>query len=434
MKRLSIQLPPPGDCPPDESCPIRIAIGDLILTRLLRQPGSQPDDAVIAPPAALAFWLCDNWWRLRWETRSRQEPSADWLLAHELTSAGGGCAWPRLSIWGDSDRVALLGRADPVGVVGPVRYLTDGFAYVEASDFETEIDRVLDRISDDRTGFGSDRSALRALVAALREERGDPERALWRRLEARLGYDPDDCPDEVIEATGALAEQYGLDAVEEAVAATPGADASSLLTEEITLAKERGKVCNFSAVLSQIDRVPRRSPEPPWIAAEEAAARVREACAIGSGPIPPARLADLLGTTRYSFRQTARAGDRAYGLRLHADDSGERQRVSLRHRDPRSRRFELCRALGDTLWSRGESMGPLTDTSTARQRFQRAFAQSLLCPFKDLLAFLDTDRPDDDDIESAATHFHVSTRLVETLLVNKGLIDRARVEDRLEAA
>ena len=79
-------------------------------------------------------------------------------------------------------------------------------------------------------------------------------------------------------------------------------------------------------------------------------------------------------------------------------------------------------------------MGPLTKTSTARQKFQRTFAQSLLCPFEDLKAYLETDHPDEDDIAAAAVHFHVANRVVETVLVNKKLIERERLVDRLEAA
>ncbi len=41
-------------------------------------------------------------------------------------------------------------------------------------------------------------------------------------------------------------------------------------------------------------------------------------------------------------------------------------------------------------------------------------------PTPDLLAFLDTDRPTEDDIEAAAAHFHVNVSVVKTLRRNKG--------------
>lgn len=434
MTQFSVQLNPHSAAAPDDPCPIRIAVGDLVLTRLLRQPGNQPDDSLIAPPAALAYWLCDNWWRLRWETFPMQEPTADWHLAHNLTSVGGGYAWPHVLIWGDTDRIRILSRSDPIGVVGPVRYLTDALAYVAAADFEAEVDRLLDRVADEQTGFGIDRAALRALIAALRDERADAELATWRRIEARLGYDPDQGPDETIAASEQLARQYGTEGVEEAISAAPGIDTAQVLSGEIDAARTHGTVCDFSAILAAVGVVPRRSQEPPWVVAEETAARVRAAAGVDPGPLPSRRLADVLGASPWTFRKRARQPKRSYGLRLRTGDSGERHQVSLRAHLATGRRFELCRALGDILWAPGQPLGPLADTHSTRQQFQRAFAQSLLCPFEDLRAFLQADRPDDDDIREAADHFAVSTRVIETVLANKGVIPRDRLEDRIEAA
>lgn len=440
MNTLSLTVAPPDACSPEEPGRIRLAVGDIVLTRLLRQPGSRLDEALIAAPDALAFWLCDHWWRLRWETIPQGRQPADWRLAHELTSVGGGFAWPRISIWGDADRVGLLGRADPVGVVGPVRYLTDALVYVEASGFEGEVDRFLDRVADEHSGFGSDRVALRALITALRQERCDPEVALWRRLEARLGYDPDAGPDEVVEAVGELAAECGLAGVEEAVAATPGAEAPSLLVDAIARAKRTGHACDFSGVLAAVSPARPLGSDPPWMAAEAAAAGVRAAFGVAPGPIKPTDLGEILGTSRYSFRNTPRRDERPYGLRVHASGSVARQRVSLRTRSPQARRFELCRALGDALWSPSDTLGPLADTATDRQKFQRAFAQSLLCPYEDLRGFLATDQPTEDDIEAAATHFHVNPSVITTLRWNKGqrVSDKTGgaddVADRLEAA
>lgn len=444
MTQFSVQLNPHSAAAPDDPCPIRIAVGDLVLTRLLRQPGNQPDDSLIAPPAALAYWLCDNWWRLRWETYPVQAPTADWHLAHNLTSVGGGYAWPHLLIWGDTDRIRILSRSDPIGVVGPVRYLTDALAYVAAGDFEVEVDRFLDQVADEQTGFGSDRAALRALIAALREERSDQDLATWRRLEARLGYDPDEGPEETIAASAQLAGQWGNEGVEEAIASAPGPHAPQELEREVVLARDRGTRCDFSAILAEVGSAPRRATQPPWVVAEEIAARVRQAAGLAPGKVSNSDLAVVLGTPKWALHKAPRGLDRPYGLRLHTDDAPESHRVSLRAHLAVSRRFELCRALGDTLWAPGQPLGPLTDTNTARQQFQRAFAQSLLCPFKDLLDFLQADflhadfpladRPDDDDIREAADHFAVSTRVIETILVNKGVIARDRLEGGIEAA
>jgi hypothetical protein len=432
MSDFAIQLPDPGSAVPDEPCRIRITAGDIVFTRLLREPDHRPDEALVADPVPLAFWLCDNWWRLRWETMPPLGPTIPWRRAHDLASVGGGYTWPRLCLWGDLDRMTLLSRSDPVGVMGPVRYLTDAIAYVDAPTFEMAVDDFLDRVADEQHGFGSDREALRALISALRSERIDEDVTRWRRIEARLGYDPDAGPDALIAATDALADRFGLESVEEALAATPGAEACTILDRELSLAREQGQPCDFSAVLADIPPIARNTREPPWIAAEIAASRVRALAGIDRGPLHNRRLADLLGTTAKVFQGPTGHVNRAYGLRLAEDGAAAPQSVSLRSRWAHGRRFELCRALGDALWSREAPIGPLAVTSTARQQFQRAFAQSLLCPFDELREFLGTDHPDDDDIAAAASHFHVADRVVQSLLVNKAVIERARFADWLE--
>jgi hypothetical protein len=90
-----------------------------------------------------------------------------------------------------------------------------------------------------------------------------------------------------------------------------------------------------------------------------------------------------------------------------------------------TRRFAACRLLGDYLYfSNQERLLPATHAKTARQKFQRAFAQEFLCPNKALLEKIQTMTPDEDDISEAARYFDVSPLLVKTTLVNYGRLER----------
>ena len=102
--------------------------------------------------------------------------------------------------------------------------------------------------------------------------------------------------------------------------------------------------------------------------------------------------------------------------------------MALSSRWSADRRFEFSRALGDAIWSQNETLGPLTKAKSARQKFQRAFAQALLCPYDDLQAYIGGDTSD-GALAAAAKHFHVSDRLVRSLLVNKGDLQRHRLGD-----
>ena len=232
---LDIQIELLNGAQAGDPCRVRIASGETVFTNLIREQGRAHDDAVLAAPEPLAFWLCDNWWRLRWETIPPNGlSSASWRLAHDIAAVGGGYSWPRLCLWGDLDRIGLLSQADPVGVVGPVRYLTDALVYIHAAHFEREVDDFLDHVVDEQRRPVLDGQALRALIEALRQERADPETARWRRLEARLGFNPDQAPDGLIQALNALADTHGLEAVEEAIAAAPSDSAADELERVLT--------------------------------------------------------------------------------------------------------------------------------------------------------------------------------------------------------
>jgi len=460
---------------------IALTAGNIVFTRLIRPRESEPDDYLCAPPAQLAFWLVDNWWRLRWECTPTGGMTAAWRLAHELASIGGGYIWPRLSIWGEDGRIGLVSRSDPPGVVGPVRYLTDALMFVPAGDFETEVDGFLSNALDLYMTDSTDRTAFRQQVRGLRLERDDPEVASWRRMEARLGFDSDDAPDAIIEALAQLAEKYGDDAIEEAGIAAPGAQAAEILLAEIDVARLSRVECSFTAALEttgapkigspsgrgppgigvpiggtlakltgrpgprartisadkildyeleitgfgaarsvEADVHPVVAGDLPWIAALRPAEALRSALGVGRGPLRNQTLADLLQVRVDVLQSTAaHAGhDLPYGLRLGLA-SEQRDRIALRSRWSHDRRFEMARALGDAIWAPNARLGPIATSHSARQKFQRGFAQNLLCPYDDLVAYVGTDALSEGDLSAAARHFHVSERVVRMALANR---------------
>ena len=100
-------------------------------------------------------------------------------------------------------------------------------------------------------------------------------------------------------------------------------------------------------------------------------------------------------------------------------------KVHLHRRPSTSRRFALARVVGACLDAETpEPLVPASDAATQRQKFQRAFAQELLCPYADLKEFIGDRAPDDPIIEDAADYFDVSPLLIKATLVNKGVLDR----------
>lgn len=415
----------------DDPQPISLRSGDVCFTRLLRDDSNALDDHLHAPPIQLAFWLIDNWWRLRWEPVVPEEVSPEWRLAHELSAIGGGYVWPSLRIWGDDTRVGLSSHGDsPQGMNFAVRYLTNVLIFVSADQFETAVDRFLQQAAEARS---EDRTALQAQLEALNSERNDQDATTWRRLEAQLGYDADEAPDHLIGAALEYIETYGRGGVEEAIAAVRGETSIETLGEAVSIAQRSRVTCDLREAVTAAGNVKRGPEVRIWESAEDAAMKVRRALGVDKGPLKNTRLKDLLKVSREDFR--ARAGSTtklSYGLRLRHEDQ-KRNVVALDARWPQNRRFEFSRTLGDAIWSGDDALGPMTKAKTRRQKFQRSFAQSLLCPYDDLMAYMNTGYPNEDDVAAAARHFHVSERVVQTLLVNKGTIDRKRFDEMVEA-
>jgi len=417
--RTSLQtLPSPN---PDGISEFEMAVGNAVLTRLIRPDAAETVDFVRVPAAPLGFWIADHWWRLRWEPKP-SVPSVDWQMAHEMNAIGHGHSWPPITIWGDRDRVTLVSRADLPAVAGPARFLTNAVTFAPAIDFEAAMDHLLDAALD-AASLGN-RAALTALVNALREERGSPGHAKWRRIEAISGHDPDEAPETLITALLALESTYAPEDIEEAVASAAGDTAAATLSASIERA-ERSPVFDFTnaMMLAKLSR-PEGEVLEPWVAAENAAETLRRALGKPTQPILSKALADISGVSPDHLKDHPPTAV-PYALRLARSDG--KQVVMLTARWSRDRRFQLARAIGDAIWTNGSSLGPISNVATARQKFQRAFAAALLCPIKGLIKRLGTSNPTDSDISEAAHHFHVNEKTVRTVLVNKQMMERRRL-------
>jgi len=163
----------------------------------------------------------------------------------------------------------------------------------------------------------------------------------------------------------------------------------------------------------------------PWQQAEQAAALARNEWGINQGgPISNKDYCGLL-----DIPVTFLEGDRVRNLPLAAGfrDAAAQGclKVMLTKHPISSRRFELTRLIGDDLAIQAsENLLPATHAKTARQKFQRAFAQELLCPYVALDSFFGGKIPDDDEMEEAADYFLVSPLLIKTTLFNRGRLSR----------
>ncbi|MBX3563591.1 MAG: hypothetical protein KF730_03335 [Sphingomonas sp.] len=332
-------------------------------------------------------------------------------------------------IYSGGERVIIaptLSRRTPLE---PLQYLDSRVRMVTGNQFEHGIDNFFNLVRDN-CARSADAATLRELVDQLVTERGDAELAAWRKLEACLGFDPDQAPDSVVEGLLRLAPSLGAEEVKEAATAYPGADSPRML-EQVLEASEASPLEIDLGLAERVDpaRGTRQYPSP-WELAESAAAQVRELIGLDHGPISDAAFANMLLTRWETLKEaTATARRLPYAARLRT--RGTSEKVAIQSSTVVDRRFEIARLLGDAIWTNQSAFGPVSDARTDRQKFQRAFAQSLLCPFNDLRTMIDVNRPE-RSIDGAARLFGVHRNVVRNLLAYKGVL-RETLEDQLEA-
>ncbi|SAI46845.1 Uncharacterised protein [Bordetella ansorpii] len=416
----------------DDVAEISLRVGDRVISRIADTEKHTVRDFFRASSTALALWLADNWWRLRWETiKDFKFPSVEWRLRHELNSANGGALWPPVMIFSAGDRIAFAPSIGKNMVAGPQTYFDFSIGMVTANEYEQGVDSFFEAVLE-HCAKTVDGNALKALLAQIDAERKDPEVAAWRRLEACLGFDPDAAPDAVMDALIKLEDIAGEDGVEEAAHAQPDAHAAQSLSLAIKATRESSVEVDFSVV----DRLARDWDLPsyasPWQMAEAAAKDLRKMISAPRGVLKHAAFEDIFQARWDDLKSAApTAKQLPYGARLGAE---RRSRIALQTLRPYDRRFELARQLGDVVWQQDANFGIISRAKSDRQKFQRAFAHSLLCPFDDLQHVIDVNDPTPDVMQKAARRFGVHPSVIRNQLVYKGYLPFENTNEEAEAA
>ncbi len=424
--------PSTGNRDVSQSCrgAIGISVGEICLTRLEDSWGNTVRNRVHACASTLASWFAANWWRLRWEPETPDSRNdVDWRMSHSIAAAGEGYCWPNILFASDGASIAIASRATRGRVFGPVRYLNDFYTRISGDAFERGIDDFLTLVLSRLHSQGSRNSELAQLWAEVMIERGDPELARWRRLEAICGFDPTEAPAELIQMLLDDKEHIGGKALDEVAA--QGRHSTALVLQQILeLANGKTKLASggYQARLPALSKKFKCYNEArPWRIATELAQKARKEWNLEQQPITNKELAKIMGAKPTLFTSNTKSPtSMPIALRTKTSDGFD---LYINSPYSTNRRFVGCRMLGDHLYYiNDERLIPATTTKTSRQQFQRAFAQEFLCPYEALMEKIQTEKPDDDDIAEAAEYFGVSTRMIETTLLNKGALDRETLD------
>ncbi|MFN3581189.1 MAG: ImmA/IrrE family metallo-endopeptidase [Pseudomonas sp.] len=416
----------------DTSGQLAIHLDSICLTRNEDVWSSTVRDSVLVSAYPLALWLASSWWRLNFEPlpHFNVRPLLDWRMAHELGAANHGYVWPRIIFAADGQSVNVW--AEQVQTVGQsVQYLygLDVSRAVPLADFQRRIGGFIERVITRLRALGHHSTDLAELWTLIREDRGCPESARYRVLEAQMGYDPDECPEQVIAEALTLQKETGATAMSE-LAPVFGrrSEGRSGFTEISDLASQSG--IQGRPQISAEDLEPSPRSLKPWERGVDSARQLRKKIGNSEEPIKNAEIYELLGITERQVEDWD-SSDRSK-VAIAAPMSGNGLKYVPRKKHPIAKRFEFARLIGEILDRPKADDGWLvsTDVATAKQKRQRSFAAEFLCPINSLVGYL-AGEYSESSFEDAAEHFNVSEKTIESLLANNGYLDNSSSEPKV---
>lgn len=390
-------------------------------------------DSVLVSAYPLAMWLASSWWRLNFEPLPVHGviPSTDWRMAHEMGAVNHGFVWPKVLFASDCEVMQIWGVSSSANTQQSVRYLNglDMPATIKLADFQRSLEKFIDSVLSRLDAVGCRKTDLWNLWQLIQEERSDPQSLNYRRLEAELGYDPDECSEAMMSKAQTLEQQMGTEALSELapVYGKIAGDSSLNAIEDIIDSPGLAGTPNMPTLQKA-----KSTRGAPWQRAVAVARELRESLSKRDGVIDNKQLYDLLGLSTLAvdgWKPTTRNS-----AAIAIPDKNNQFKFVPRKAHPIAKRFELARLLGDYILT-GSTEGQCltsTDLSTSRQKFQRAFAAEFLCPIDALQDFLQRDFCE-SAIEDATEHFQVSQTTVNSLLRNNGLIFSPFMGDYTEA-
>ncbi|NPD17497.1 hypothetical protein HOY34_20125 [Xinfangfangia sp. D13-10-4-6] len=373
----------------------------------------------------LAMWLASSWWRLHYEVLPdtvRKSPPHDWRMSHEMAAANMGFLWPQIVFSPDADSIQVWAQASQGQREDAVRFLNglDYASIIPKDQFTREMTSLISSVVARLHEVGCKDSDLAIIWGFISEDLNNPVEHKKRRLEAVLGFDPESCPEYLIAQAIDLEARIGADSFSELSGAYAqdtddriGAIQCLIQAEGLKGAPSEVLDFNFESATKQ-----------PWESAVSAARKLRQTIGDVSGPVKDSVLSDLLGLSLTKFKEWIPVN--AAKAAVAGPEGKGAMKFVPRRRHPIAQRFDLARFIGDYIRTPKNGQAPWlvsADLSSARQKFQRAFAAEFLCPINSLVEFLSGDFSE-AALSDASDHFSVSERTVDSLLMNNGYLPR----------
>lgn len=407
---------------------LEILVEDYHLTKNENIWSQSVQDYIIVSTYPLALWILQAWWRLLYEPLPlRGRSTTDWRMAHELGAANHGFVWPKIIFASDSENIQIWASPSDAKCQQSVRYL-NGLSSpisVAISKFQRSLSDFISTVANRLNAIGLPHSDLSELLKIILSEQQDERSSIYRKLEAVMGFDPDECSTEVMSYAIKLYQDYGEGTLVE-LAPIYGKAAHGGPLRPIEQFVYATGVLGKPSFSKATDSTQTKSLSSPWRLAVKDAYHIRKEIGNESKPINTRVLFELLGIASCDVDKWESAVRASVSVGV--PTSNHQIKFVPRKRHPISKRFELSRYIGDYLHADEDCWLTNTDLGTARQKYQRAFAAEFLCPINGLIEFLQNDFSD-EAIDDAAEHFDVSQQTITSLLANNHYIENIQQDE-----
>ena len=428
-------LPPFDPCITEEDITLgymSIKSDEEVLTKNISNITNTSRDDIKVSSYPLAIWICAYWWRLIYEPIPSDEniqKTYSWENAHNLISADSGYIWPSIKFIPDGQTITIssqqqiYNRKYPLfykGLKDPISINTEVFT----SSMKNFISNTIQRLDEHK----KNNTDLHIIFDQLQTELNDEDFTLYRKMEAILGYDPDEAPENVIKKIESALKIFNEKSLIEIASAcsvnethTQYADIESA----ISMARNgiKGK---WSSPISE--KINIDASMPPWEAGRLLAKEVRKCIGNIDNKIETKTLCDFLGVTTKSINNKEPLHDRFNISYFKSDNLYINLKKENTFYYSIGRRFQLARLIGAIISSISDKIFISSDCKTYNQKLQRAFAAEFLAPINEVKFFIEKELST-KSIRKAAKHFDVSPQTIAHSLVNNGVISKQKLDD-----
>ncbi|WP_295476515.1 hypothetical protein [uncultured Pseudomonas sp.] len=413
----------------DTTGQLKMCVGETCLTKNEDVWSRTVNDSVLVSAYPLALWLASSWWRLNYEAlpTSGLVPKIDWRMSHELGAVNHGYVWPRVIIASDGEGVKVWAEQ---GVMQgqSVQYLygLDVPRVIALESFQLCASVFIESVLGRLNATGHYDNELAELWCYVQQGLADPEMRARRILEAQMGFDPEECPEGILDRALLLQRMTGAGAMAELA---PFIGQQHMDGQGIPLIDGLVSQSGIQAH-PELPNHFEVTNGRPWQRGRQAAKKLRAAMDNMNKPFKDIDLYHLLGVTQKQVDGFSIDQQQSVAV-IKSTESGQ---ISLipRKRHPVAKRVEYARFIASVYEVSGSQEGWMvsTDLTTAKQQYQRAFAAEFLCPIDSLLDCLAGDFSESAR-EEVADHFGVSEKTVEALLINNGYLGGSSVESKV---